>query len=289
MNDVARGLGPRSLQYRLYTLVKYLTYAFLSVNIYLFLNQEIASASHSGLGSSDISALIQLFSATLDTAAWVMLLLLLELETAIIPDEKLVGMTRLSIHTVRLLCGAVIVFAFLGYAGEWEVFAETARAPALPCNLTGEGWSVLLGFDNFAPLTPETCNAVTGSAVQITGLDKVLASPEVYASARELALVDVINAAAWILVVVVLEIEVRLQLKGGLPDRIQWGMNAMKGLLYTTLAGAAIYWWFNGDFLDFWDAALWLFAFVFIELNVFEWQQELEHEAKVKKAASQKA
>ena len=28
------------------------------------------------------------------------------------------------------------------------------------------------------------------------------------------------------------------------------------------------------DVLDFWDAALWLFASIFIELNVFAWQQE---------------
>ena len=48
-----------------------------------------------------------------------------------------------------------------------------------------------------------------------------------------------------------------------------------KAVLYATLVAAAIYWGFKGDFLDFWDAALWLFAFVFIELNVFEWQQEL--------------
>jgi hypothetical protein len=46
-------------------------------------------------------------------------------------------------------------------------------------------------------------------------------------------------------------------------------------VLYTTLIAAAIFWGFKGNFLDFWDAALWLFAFVFIELNVFEWQQEI--------------
>ena len=51
--------------------------------------------------------------------------------------------------------------------------------------------------------------------------------------------------------------------------------NSLKVVLYATLVVAAIYWGFKGDFLDFWDAALWLFAFVFIELNVFEWQQEI--------------
>ena len=42
---------------------------------------------------------------------------------------------------------------------------------------------------------------------------------------------------------------------------------------------AAIYWGFRGDFVDFWDAFLWLVAFVFIELNVFEWRQEDKAEA----------
>jgi hypothetical protein len=37
---------------------------------------------------------------------------------------------------------------------------------------------------------------------------------------------------------------------------------------------AAIYWGIKGDFVDFWDAFLWLVAFVFIELNVFEWRRE---------------
>ena len=76
--------------------------------------------------------------------------------------------------------------------------------------------------------------------------------------------------------VILLEIEVRLQLRGGVPSKLQWLMNGFKVVLYTTLALAAVYWGIEGEFLDFWDAALWLFAFVFIELNVFAWQQELK-------------
>jgi hypothetical protein len=48
----------------------------------------------------------------------------------------------------------------------------------------------------------------------------------------------------------------------------------LKFVLYTTLFAAAAYWGVAGDLLDFWDAALWLFAFIFVELNVFEWQYE---------------
>lgn len=279
MNEVARGWGRNSLRYKVYTGVKYLTYALLSLNVYLFLEEELVSASHALADAFDPSMLVQLFSATLDTAAWVILLLLFELETAVIPDDRLVGRNKLLIHGIRLLCGAAIVSAFGGYVGEWEVFLAASSTPAFPCDLVGQGWSILLDFDDFVPLDAASCTALGPDALSITALDKVLAAPQAFASAHDLALVDVINAGAWILVVIVLEIEVRLQLKGGVPHQFQLAVNLFKVLLYATLALAAVYWGFEGDFLDFWDAALWLFAFVFIEMNVFEWQQELENEA----------
>ena len=55
----------------------------------------------------------------------------------------------------------------------------------------------------------------------------------------------------------------------------------IKIILYSILFLCAGYWGFAGDFLDFWDASLWLFAFIFIELNVFEWQYETDLERPV--------
>ena len=53
----------------------------------------------------------------------------------------------------------------------------------------------------------------------------------------------------------------------------------MKFLLYGTLLIAVVFWMWKGDFKDWWDAFLWLVAFVFIELNVFEWRAESHREA----------
>ena len=47
-----------------------------------------------------------------------------------------------------------------------------------------------------------------------------------------------------------------------------------KFALYSLLLLAAIYWGIKGDLVDFWDAFLWLVAFAFIELNIFEWRHE---------------
>ena len=59
----------------------------------------------------------------------------------------------------------------------------------------------------------------------------------------------------------------------------------MKGLLYLALFVCAVYWGFYGDFLDFWDAFLWLLAFFMIELNIFNWHEHVKEEEEEAKLA----
>jgi hypothetical protein len=269
-----------ALGYQIFRWVKYLTYALLSLNIWLFLAEEIGSAQFAIATGEEVAMGIQLFSATLDTLAWVILLLLFELETAVIPDERLRGPLRYGIHGVRMLCMLAIVMAFLGYFGEWLTLLPSELLMGDACVRVSEGWSYMVKLDDFVPLTAENCSQFGADTRLVSGLDSVIASPAGLLEGQRLALVDVINSAAWILVVILLEIEVRLLTRWGGGSRPSACVaNGLKIILYGTLVVAAVYWGFKGDFLDFWDAALWLFAFVFIELNVFEWQQEIRDQA----------
>ena len=262
--------------YQVFRWVKYLTYALLSLNIWLFFSEELNSARFAIETGEEVALGVQLFSATLDTLAWVILLLLFELETAVIPDERLRGKIRFGIHGVRMLCTAAIVMAFLGYFGEWLTLLPSELLSGDVCSRVTESWSVMIKLDDFMPLTAENCGQFGADTRIVLGLDQVMASPAGLLEGQRLALVDVINSAAWILVVILLEIEVRVLTRwGGASMPLSQVATFAKAVLYATLVAAAIYWGFKGDFLDFWDAALWLFAFVFIELNVFEWQQEL--------------
>jgi hypothetical protein len=262
--------------YQVFRWVKYLTYALLSLNIWLFFSEELNSARFAIETGEEVALGVQLFSATLDTLAWVILLLLFELETAVIPDERLRGKTRFGIHGVRMLCTAAIVMAFLGYFGEWLTLLPSELLSGDACSRVTESWSAMIKLDDFMPLTAENCGQFGSDTRIVLGLDQVIASPAGLLEGQRLALVDVINSAAWILVVILLEIEVRVLTRwGGASMPLSQVATLAKAVLYATLVAAAIYWGFKGDFLDFWDAALWLFAFVFIELNVFEWQQEL--------------
>ncbi|MFQ5983448.1 MAG: hypothetical protein ACE5KS_08755 [Woeseiaceae bacterium] len=133
----------------------------------------------------------------------------------------------------------------------------------------------MVDFDEYEVLTAVNCATFSTAAAfhQLGGMAAVVDSQGLTDIIR-LAWVDVINSGVWLLVVLVLEIDVRLQEANKLEGQFLRLSNASKFILYATLLLAAIYWGVKGDFVDFWDAFLWLVAFVFIELNVVEWRHE---------------
>ncbi len=265
--------------HRLFTWVKYIVYALLTLNVYLFLDEELAALEHTFVDGFSPGQIIQVFSATIDTAAWVILLLLFELETSVLDDSRIVGWVKTTLHGVRGLCYVAIVYAFTGYYAELHTLYQVALLPVTDaCSLLQQEFSLLLDLDEYAPLDPANCLAAGAELYRLEGFD-IVAGRDTLDAARWLAWTDVINSGAWILVCLVLEIEVRLQLRGNLSKGIMDANKFLKFALYGVLFAAAGYWGYAGDFLDFWDAALWLFAFIFIELNVFEWQYETSHAA----------
>ena len=204
-----------------------------------------------------------------------------ELETSVLDDERIKGAVKWGLHGVRGICYVAIVYAFTGYYAELVTLYEVVPLVVGDvCSQLDQGYSLLLDLDEYAPLDAANCLSVGAEAYRLSGFD-IVAGGEILNSARWLAWVDVINSADWILVCVVLEVEVRLQLRGNLSDKIMGITRSVKFALYAILFIAAAYWGYAGDFLDFWDAALWLFAFIFIELNVFEWQHETRQQAAV--------
>ncbi|TGD72991.1 hypothetical protein E4634_11940 [Mangrovimicrobium sediminis] len=263
-------------RYRLFTAVKYLVYLLLALNVWLFLDEELRALEHTFVDGFAWSEAIQVFSATIDTAAWLVLLILFELETSVLDDSRIHGPVKWALHGIRLVCYVAVFYAFTGYYAELaDLYRATALSGFDAC-ARAEGLSLLVDLDEYVPLDASNCAAIGGEVLRLDGFP-IIAEPDTLRSARWLAWTDVINSAAWLLVVIVLEVEVRMQLRGELSPHTLRLMRAIKFVVYATLFLAAAYWGVDGDFLDFWDAALWLFAFIFIEMNVFEWQYESEH------------
>ena len=143
------------------------------------------------------------------------------------------------------------------------------------CLLDSDAWAYLGDLDEYTTITAQNC-ALLSDASQFYRLPGIQALVDAggRVDVLRLAWVDVISAGVWLLVVLTLEIDVRLQEKNLLKGVALTVSNVAKWILYSILFLAAVYWGIKGDFVDFWDAFLWLVAFVFIELNVFEWRQE---------------
>ncbi|MEM1433092.1 MAG: hypothetical protein AAGG11_03485 [Pseudomonadota bacterium] len=260
------------LSSNVYLAFKYAIYLALIGNVFLFLREEYGAAQHLFVDQVPIGQLINAFAASIDTAAWVLLLLLFELETYQIPDERLTPPLLAAFLGFRGLCYLVIGYAFFGYLSKALAFTASPAAVSDACALVEAGRSLMIDLDEFQPLTTANCGTVQKPLRFVQG--NVIVDLEVFRACLRLAWTDVVNSGAWLLVVGALEAEVWLQLRGRLTGWIYSSINLLQLLLYLVLFAAAVYWGIAGDFLDFWDACLWLLAFFIIEMNVFQWREE---------------
>ncbi len=270
-------LGSGHLWFRLF---KYTIYCLLAWNVWLFFLDDYAASAEIFVDGVTWRNVVEAFSATVDTLAWVILLLMFELETAVIPDDKLRGSLKWVLTAIKAVCYAFIVYAFYGYVAKYFVVTDLIELGRIDvCALVSEGYAWVSTLDEYPRLTAEACAAMQGQPILRIEGTQIIGTPEQLGLAKSLAITDIINAGDWLVIVALLEGEVWLQLKGVLSDRMLAINKWLKGFLYAVLFGCAIYWGIDGDFLDFWDAFLWLVAFIFIEMNIFEWHEETSEEA----------
>lgn len=262
----------------LYQGFKYSVYVLLTVNIGLFLAEEFLAAKLQFPDGVEALRIIEAYASTIDTAVWVILLLMFELETFVLEDRHLTKTVSRTLHALRGVCYVFLVYALYGYIGNVVFVYETSSLAGVNnlCALVNDGWSYAIDLDEYTAITAENCATFTGldRFQQFNGLPAVVDLPGL-ADIRGLAWVDLINAGVWLLILVVLEIDVRLQEKNRLEGMALAVSNALKSVFYSILVLAVVFWAVKGDFVDWWDALLWIVAFVFIELNVFEWRQEM--------------
>ena len=272
----------RIASFRLYQLFKYAVYILLTLNIYLFYVEELAVAALQFPDGVPLGSLREAYSATIDTAAWVVLLLMFELETWVLEDRHFTRPVTWSLHGLRALCYVLIALMVVGYYDVMLTVSDTRVLEGVTdlCSVPPETWSWAAAFDEYIPITAANCATLSDARTfEYFRELPVIVDAAVKTEIVRLAWVDVINSTVWLLVVLVLEIDVRLQERNLLEGAVLALSKAAKVVLYSILFLAAVYWGIKGDFVDFWDAFLWLVAFVFIEMNIFEWRAAEHAEA----------
>lgn len=253
---------------------KYSIYALLTVNTGHFFIENFTSSAflyQEGLNLADV---IVAYTDAIDTAAWLVLLLMLELETWVIPDTKLKGSVDLIISAVSFLCWAVILYSFYGYVATLGVpFGFAPYAGPDPCGLIGTEAHFAISLGDYAPLDAQNCLSLGAGAYYSAG-DNMFTTPENLSLIKRLAWTDVINAGTWVIIVIIIELEIYLKSSALIGTWLFVAYKSFKFLLYLILFVNAVYWWMLGAPWDAWDALLWIIAFFFIEMNMLSWQEE---------------
>ena len=265
-------------QGRLYLIFKYSIYALLTINVGYFFIESLGSAEYTYIDGMKWSDIIVAYAAPIDTAAWLVLLLVLELETFIIEDEELSGPLWWAITTLNAVCFIVIAYSFYGYIAAVGIATGFAPYSGMdPCGHAGTEATFLISHDDYVPLTQENCASLADASFYNETLNMFGNMANMH-ELNTLVWLDVVNAGIWIIIVIILELEVYLKSSILFGTRFFTTYKWSKLLLYGILFINAIYWWILGEPWDAWDAMLWLLAFFFIEMNVLSWQEEVATE-----------
>ncbi len=261
---------------------KYAVYGLLTLNILLFFIEDHAAVQVKFTDGLTLARVLEGYATSIDTAAWVVLLLLFELETYVLDDRHFTPFVNRLMLAVKAFAFAFIAFAFFGYFQTTLSAYQLYDAPGVSelCDVADSGELYAIDESEYEPITGANCAGFSeaGRFKRFEDSD-ALVDQEGAVHIQRLAWTDLINSGVWILIVILLEIDILLQERRkfeGLAYTVSMGL---KGVFYPTLFVAAVYWGVKGDFVDFWDAFLWLVAFLFIENNILEWRDETHAEA----------
>ncbi|MBQ76198.1 MAG: hypothetical protein CMQ20_14425 [Gammaproteobacteria bacterium] len=229
--------------------------------------------------SSDapLDSILETFADTIDMAAWVGLVILLELETYILSDETLEGWSGTIVQLFRGVCYVLICYAAYGFtAGALENFDITPIPEVTSlCDVAADGRYLQMNIVDFEDITPSNCDSLSpdneffqiGENVSLIGKS---ALPHV----QNMGWVDISNAFVWILVALLIELEVALQSADKFGSRTLSWVRSIKTIFYGLLFVNAGIWAATGYPIYAWDAMLWIVGFWAIELNLAEWEEE---------------
>jgi hypothetical protein len=256
-----------------FQIFKYAVFGLLALNAGQFFLEDYAAIRPLFGGGLQWSQIIEGYAATIDTVAWLILLLMFELETSLLSDERRHNSwVKWSVNTLKAIAYGFIVYSLYGYIAKYTAMYsfELSTIENL-CAQIGQQLVFMISPDDFAAINIQNCAELTrGETLFRLPETNVVADSSHLALAQNLAFVDVTNASDWVLIVLILQADVWMQLRHQLTHTMVKVMRFIKALLYSLLFGCGIYWGINGTFLDFWDASLWILAFSFIELNIFK-------------------
>jgi len=262
-------IGPHVTKKSAFRIFKVAIFAILTVNLFYYLYEDVTFYLYLAAGAPVFDTL-EAFAVTIDYVAWMVLIVLFEMETSAEVKDRLTD-TRKSVFTgLTAVCYVVLVYAWYGYvAALTDTYEYQPIESETACYFANTNFAYINLEARPIELTHENCGAFAGKSLFKSLSDNVIATETNLLAFKKLSWVDVYNASAWLIVVLLFQIEVLLDRANNLTKRRLIIAMMWKAGAYLVLLCCAIYWTMYSAFIDSWDAWLWLLAFILIDLNLF--------------------
>ena len=262
------------------TWIKLVVYSLLCINFVFYFRDDWVIAGHTLHAGSTFLQWASAYNTTIDEIAWLLLLLLFEMETHLLSGRDLSRTCEILSLTVRLCCYVVLAHTPYAYA---NTVYDLSQAPIIEgvtdlCQLAGQNLSYAHNLV-YTKITDGNCSELS-SARQFFFNDPpdhlIVQDEMALALERRSALVDLVESITWLLILLSIEVVVWLQdkdISGGLLIK---SANMAKVLLYSLLWFAIGYWIYLGHYMFAWDEFVWIVGFVAIEMNVVERRKDVK-------------
>ena len=262
------------------TWIKLVVYSLLLFNFVFYVRDDWVIAGHTLHSGSTFLQWASAYNTTIDESAWLLLLLLLEMETHLLAGRDLSRAYEIISLIIRLCC--YVVLAHTPYAYAMTVY-DLSQAPIIEgvtdlCQLAGQNLSYAHNLV-YTKITDGNCSELS-TARQFFFNDPpdhlIVQDEMALALERRSALVDLVESITWLLILLSIEVVVWLQEKDITGGLLIKSANMAKVLLYSLLWFAIGYWIYLGHYMFAWDEFVWIVGFVAIEMNVVERRKDVK-------------
>jgi hypothetical protein len=251
-----------------FRLFKIAIFWILMLNLLFYLYEDVTAFLYLSPGYTFFDA-AEAFAVTIDYVAWMVLIVLFEMETGAQARDQLTQTRKWVFTGLTATCYVVLVYAAYGYAIGLVDFYNYELIESRPaCYFANTNFAMMNAEARPIELTHENCGEFVGEKLFKSPSDNLIATEATLPALVKLGWVDVFNSNAWLIIVLLFQIEVSLEQAKKLTKRRLHVVMAWKIAAYLVLLGCAIYWTVASAFIDSWDAWLWLLAFILIDLNM---------------------
>ncbi|MAA54012.1 MAG: hypothetical protein CMK43_02350 [Porticoccaceae bacterium] len=262
------------------TWIKLVVYSLLLFNFVFYVRDDWIIAGHTLHSGSTFLQWASAYNTTIDESAWLLLLLLFEMETHLLAGRDLSRAHEIISLIIRLCC--YVVLAHTPYAYAMTVY-DLSQAPIIEgvtdlCQLADQNLSYAYNLV-YTKITDGNCSELSTASQFFFNdpPDHLIVQDEMaLALERRSALVDLVESITWLLILLSIEVVVWLQDKDITGGLLIKSANMAKVLLYSLLWFAIGYWIYLGHYMFAWDEFVWIVGFVAIEMNVVERRKDVK-------------